>query len=70
MEATRIKTIHNHGTGCTLSSALACYMTKGLPPVEAARAAKTYVTHALQAGEELKVGRGHGPVHHFHALWK
>lgn len=70
MEATRIKTIHNHGTGCTLSSALACYLAKGLPPAEAARASKTYVTHALQAGQDLKVGRGHGPVHHFHAFWK
>lgn len=70
MEATRIKTIHNHGTGCTLSSALACYLAKGLPPAEAARAAKTYVTHALQAADDLKVGRGHGPVHHFHTLWK
>ncbi len=69
LEAPRVKTIHNHGTGCTLSSALACYLAKGLPPVEAAHAAKTFVTYALQNSERLSVGRGHGPVHHFHALW-
>lgn len=70
LSAPRIKTIHNHGTGCTLSSALACYLAKGLPPPEAAHAAKKFVTHALEHGGLLSVGGGHGPVHHFHALWK
>ncbi len=68
--ADRIKTIHNHGTGCALSSALACYLVKGLPLSEAAHAAKIFVTHALEHSDALKIGGGHGPVHHFHALWK
>jgi hydroxymethylpyrimidine/phosphomethylpyrimidine kinase len=70
LEEKRVKTKHNHGTGCTLSSALAVYMAKGLPVEEAARAAKRYVTGALQKAEKLKVGKGAGPLHHFYALWK
>jgi hydroxymethylpyrimidine/phosphomethylpyrimidine kinase len=70
LEEKRVKTKHNHGTGCTLSSALAVYMAKGLPVDEAARAAKRYVTGALRKAEKLKVGHGAGPLHHFYALWK
>ena len=70
LEERRVKTKHNHGTGCTLSSALAVYMAKGLPVDEAARAAKRYVTGALRKAEKLKVGHGAGPLHHFHTLWK
>lgn len=69
LDAPRIKTQNTHGTGCTLSSALACYMAKGLPASEAAHAAKRYVTLALQKADQLSIGRGRGPVHHFHTLW-
>lgn len=69
LEAPRVKTLNTHGTGCTLSSALACYLAKGLPGLEAAHAAKKYVTLALRNADKLTVGRGAGPVHHFHALW-
>jgi hydroxymethylpyrimidine/phosphomethylpyrimidine kinase len=64
-----IKTKNTHGTGCTLSSAIAAYLAKGLPLVEAIRAAKDYLTEALRASDELRVGGGHGPVNHFWNLW-
>ncbi len=69
LAADRIPTRNTHGTGCTLSSAIAAGLAKGLTLAEAARAAKAYVTDALVAGERLKIGSGHGPVHHFHAWW-
>jgi len=65
----RIATANTHGTGCTLSSAVAAGLAKGLPLAEAVRAAKTYVTEALAAASRIKIGSGHGPVHHFHAWW-
>lgn len=70
LEHKRIQTKNNHGTGCTLSSALAAYMARGLPAHEAARHAKKYVTEALQSSKSLEVGHGAGPVHHFHSLWE
>ncbi len=70
LEEKRIKTKNNHGTGCTLASALTAYMAKGLPAHEAAFAAKKYITNALKESGKLKVGRGAGPVHHFYAQWK
>jgi hydroxymethylpyrimidine/phosphomethylpyrimidine kinase len=69
LEAPRVKTDNNHGTGCTLSSALAVFMAQGQSPEDAARAAKAYLTEALQNADQLNIGAGHGPVHHFHALW-
>lgn len=69
LEAERIATRNNHGTGCTLSSALAAYLARGRSVEKAARAAKTYITTAIQAGTEYHVGKGHGPVHHFHGFW-
>jgi hydroxymethylpyrimidine/phosphomethylpyrimidine kinase len=69
LAADRIATANTHGTGCTLSSAVAAGLAKGLPLAEAARAAKTYVTEALAAASRIKIGSGHGPVHHFHAWW-
>ncbi|GJD53171.1 Hydroxymethylpyrimidine/phosphomethylpyrimidine kinase [Methylobacterium crusticola] len=65
----RIATRNTHGTGCTLSSALAAGLARGLALPEAARAAKAYVAAAIAASERLTIGQGHGPVHHFHALW-
>jgi hydroxymethylpyrimidine/phosphomethylpyrimidine kinase len=70
LAASRVATENTHGTGCTLSSAIAAELAKGAPLREAVRRAKSYVTAALQRADELRIGKGRGPVHHFHALWK
>jgi hydroxymethylpyrimidine/phosphomethylpyrimidine kinase len=70
LAAPRIATANTHGTGCTLSSAIAALLARGLSLREAVTQAKTYVTAAIQAADRLQVGHGHGPVHHFHALWR
>jgi hydroxymethylpyrimidine/phosphomethylpyrimidine kinase len=67
--ADRFPTKHTHGTGCTLSSAVAAGLAKGLDLSGAVREAKTYVTAAIAAAEHLTIGSGIGPVHHFHAWW-
>ena len=67
--APRHETRNTHGTGCTLSAALAAGLAKGLPLDEAAADAKAYVTAAIEAADELTIGQGRGPVHHFHAWW-
>ncbi len=69
-EAPRVATRNTHGTGCTLSSAIAAELAKGVLPQDAVAVAKTYVAGAIDAADVLNVGSGHGPVHHFHALWK
>jgi hydroxymethylpyrimidine/phosphomethylpyrimidine kinase len=69
LRAPRFPTRNTHGTGCTLSSAIAAGLAKGLALVEAVRGAKDYVTHAIAAADQLSIGSGHGPVHHFHATW-
>lgn len=68
-EEQRIATRNTHGTGCTLSSALACFMALGLPVEEAVRRAREYLTAAMRAGAQYRLGRGNGPLHHFHAWW-
>lgn len=65
----RIATENTHGTGCTLSSAVAAELAKGCDLVSAVRAAKDYVTAAIAASDALSIGAGHGPVHHFHRWW-
>jgi hydroxymethylpyrimidine/phosphomethylpyrimidine kinase len=65
----RIETPNVHGTGCTLSSAIAAGLAKGLSLDAACRAAKAYITAAIDASARLKVGHGHGPAHHFHQWW-
>ncbi|MHC9235258.1 bifunctional hydroxymethylpyrimidine kinase/phosphomethylpyrimidine kinase [Pseudooceanicola sp. 502str34] len=67
-DATRIATRNTHGTGCTLSSALATALGAGLALPEAVQRAKSYLTAALAAADALTVGSGFGPVHHFHAM--
>lgn len=67
--AARHPTENTHGTGCTLSSAIAAGLAKGLSLVDAITEAKAYVTAAIIAADNLKVGEGHGPVHHFHRWW-
>jgi hydroxymethylpyrimidine/phosphomethylpyrimidine kinase len=69
LAARRIATGNTHGTGCTLSSAIAAGLAKGDDLVTAVRAAKTYVTAAIEAADRLAIGAGHGPVHHFHEWW-
>ncbi|KND17543.1 hydroxymethylpyrimidine kinase [Pannonibacter phragmitetus] len=68
--APRHATRNSHGTGCTLSSAIAAGLAKGLSLPDAVAGAKLYVTHAIRAADDLHIGEGHGPVHHFHALWE
>lgn len=65
----RVETKNTHGTGCTLSSAIAALIPQRAAVPEAVRDAKAYLTRALAASSQLAVGSGHGPVHHFHALW-
>ena len=69
LPAARIATRNTHGTGCTLSSAIAAGLAKGLDLAASVRAAKEYVTAAIGASDRIKIGSGHGPVHHFHAWW-
>ena len=69
LDAPRFETRNTHGTGCTLSAALAAGLAKGLTLSEAARTAKNYVTAAIAAADRLSIGWGHGPVHHFFRHW-
>jgi hydroxymethylpyrimidine/phosphomethylpyrimidine kinase len=68
--APRVKTRNTHGTGCTLSSAIATLRPLRDDWVSAVREAKDYLTAALQNADKLDIGAGHGPPHHFHAIWK
>ena len=65
----RIDTPNTHGTGCTLSAAMAALLPRAPDVPEAARHAKAWLERAIAAAGQLQVGSGHGPVHHFHALW-
>jgi hydroxymethylpyrimidine/phosphomethylpyrimidine kinase len=67
--APRIATENTHGTGCTLSSAIAAGLAKGDDLATAIEAAKHYITEAIAMADTLDIGRGHGPVHHFHKWW-
>lgn len=67
LEGERVATTRTHGTGCTLSSALATGLGRGEPPDEAAHRAKRYVAGAIAAADRLDVGHGHGPLLHFHS---
>lgn len=65
-DAPAVATRNTHGTGCSLSSAIASYMAMpGVGMVEAIRRAKTYVTAAIKAGSDVEIGFGHGPMNHF-----
>jgi hydroxymethylpyrimidine/phosphomethylpyrimidine kinase len=67
--ADRLTARNGHGTGCTLSSAIAAGLAKGDELAGAVRSAKAFVTAALAAADRLEVGSGRGPLHHFHASW-
>ncbi len=60
-----VDTPNTHGTGCTLSAAIACFMARGFAVDEAVEQAKAYVTGALRAGADVKTGAGQGPLNHF-----
>ncbi len=68
-KAERISTRNNHGTGCTLSSAIASYLAKGFSTEKSVKYAKEYVLGAIRAGREYETGSGHGPLHHFYKFW-
>ena len=67
--APRVATANTHGTGCTLSAAIAALLGQGMELRRAVRDATAYLTQAIAAADRLEVGHGHGPVHHFHAWW-
>ncbi|GGO88783.1 hydroxymethylpyrimidine/phosphomethylpyrimidine kinase [Marinobacterium nitratireducens] len=69
LPAPRIATRNTHGTGCTLSSAIAAGLARGLDTETAIRDAKIYISAAIEAADRLEIGSGHGPVHHFHRWW-
>ncbi|NIZ63151.1 bifunctional hydroxymethylpyrimidine kinase/phosphomethylpyrimidine kinase [Sedimentitalea sp. CY04] len=69
LSASRVNTRNTHGTGCTYSAAIAAQVARGLPLTEAVTAAHEYLNKAIVAADDLTIGSGHGPVHHFHAIW-
>ncbi len=70
LSSPKVDTRNTHGTGCTLSSAVASFLAHGYGLNDAVRLAKEYISNAIKAGAEYNIGHGHGPVHHFHNLWK
>lgn len=68
LPSTRVDTRNTHGTGCTMSSAFASMLAKGLSITDAARGAKKYINDAIIAGADYEIGHGHGPVNHFYNL--
>ncbi len=67
--AVRIQSRNTHGTGCTLSSAIAAHLARGAGLEEAVRRAKEFIDQAIRAGTDYALGGGHGPVHHFFKHW-
>jgi len=65
----RLETNNTHGTGCTLSSAIAAYLARGCGLTEAVKNAKEYISGAIAAGAAYSIGKGHGPVHHFYRFY-
>ena len=66
LQSARIPSRNVHGTGCTLSSALACHLAQGLPLAEAVGRARAYILEAIRAGASVRTGQGHGPLCHGH----
>lgn len=67
LQSPRIATHNGHGTGCTLSSAIACFLALGLALAEAVAQARAYILGAIAAGADVHTGHGHGPLNHGHA---
>ncbi|RKD89896.1 bifunctional hydroxymethylpyrimidine kinase/phosphomethylpyrimidine kinase [Mangrovibacterium diazotrophicum] len=70
LKSKRVNTKNTHGTGCTFSSAFASFLAHGLDLNAAVRAAKEYINKAIIEGTSYEIGKGHGPVHHFHPFWR
>ena len=70
LSSPKVDTRNTHGTGCTLSSAVASFLAHGHGLNDAVGLAKEYISNAIKAGAEYNIGHGHGPVHHFYNLWK
>jgi hydroxymethylpyrimidine/phosphomethylpyrimidine kinase len=70
LKSERVETRNTHGTGCTLSSALASYLAQGLSLNASVLCAKEYINSAIIAGADYQTGKGHGPVHHFYKFWE
>lgn len=69
LESAWVKTKNTHGTGCTLSSAITALLARDLPLIEAVRGAKSYIAATIAHADQLYIGHGHGPVHHFYRQW-
>jgi hydroxymethylpyrimidine/phosphomethylpyrimidine kinase len=69
LAAPRIATRNTHGTGCSLSSAIAAGLAKGEDMETAVRSAKVWVSAAIAAADRFDVGHGNGPIHHFHRFY-
>ncbi len=69
LESAYIKTKNKHGTGCSLSSAIASFLAHEHNLNMAVSLAKKYIDNAIEAGAEYKIGKGNGPVHHFYEFW-
>ncbi|TFL16141.1 bifunctional hydroxymethylpyrimidine kinase/phosphomethylpyrimidine kinase [Jannaschia formosa] len=69
LEQPRLTTRNTHGTGCTLSSAIAAELAKGAGVAAAVQRAQAWLHGAIRAADRLDIGSGHGPVHHFHEVW-
>ena len=67
LESARITTHNGHGTGCTLSSAIAAFLAQGLPLPQAVEKARAYILGAIAAGADVHTGQGHGPLNHGYA---
>lgn len=67
--APRVDTRNTHGTGCSMSSAIASELAKGRDMKTSVQVAHDWLHQAILAADQLDVGQGHGPVHHFHAMW-
>jgi hydroxymethylpyrimidine/phosphomethylpyrimidine kinase len=70
LTAERVSSRNTHGTGCTLSAAIAAGLARGEIIEDAVRRAKEYISRAIRAGAGYSIGRGHGPVHHFFQFWQ
>ena len=69
LSAPRVATQNTHGTGCSLSSAIAAELAKGADLETAVRNAKSFVSAAIASADRFTVGHGHGPIHHFHRFY-
>jgi len=69
LESPKIISQNTHGTGCTISSAIAAFLAKGYAIENAVKKAKNFVTCAIDGGKDYRIGQGNGPVHHFYKLW-